>query len=74
MTDTAGVAENERQVSIRLPAGAVERAEALARVLTERMPGRGAEVKRSDALRMAILAGLDALEREVGIPDGEAGE
>lgn len=76
MHDTPQVADNERQVSIRLPATAVARAEAVAAVLTERLPGKGAEVKRADALRMAILTGLDALERELGITvaDGESGQ
>ena len=65
MHDAPAVAENEKQVSIRLPTSAVARAKRLAGVLSKRLAGSG--MKPATVLRMALLRGLDVLEQEHGI-------
>lgn len=52
-----------RSVTARLEEDLVERLDRLAAALSAR--AKGAEVSRSDALRVAATAGLDALEKEI---------
>lgn len=52
--------ENDRQVTLLLPLEAVELADALAK----RMAPPGARLTRTDALRAAVLRGLQALDGE----------
>jgi hypothetical protein len=52
--------ENDRQVTLLLPREAVELADALA----TRMAPPGARLTRTDALRAAVLRGLQALDSE----------
>lgn len=59
--------KQDAQVTLRLPAGLVARLDALIPVL-EQKPQIAAmgKVTRSKAARLALLRGLDALEREHG--------
>ena len=57
---------NERQVSIRLPSDVVDRAEALVPALS-RLPAHAAfRVERATVLKLALMRGLELLEREHG--------
>lgn len=56
--------DNEEQIALRLPADALERAEALVPKLAKLPALAAVRVTRSAVLRMAILRGLDALEAE----------
>ncbi len=69
-TDAPAVAENEKQVSLRLPSSVIERAKRLGNVLEGRLPGAG--VKPAGVLRAALLRGLAELERENGIAGSDA--
>lgn len=52
-------------MSVRLEEDVLARLDALAAALSKR--AAGAEVNRSDALRVAALRGVEDLERELGI-------
>jgi len=57
---------NEKQLSLRLPVDLVDRADALLPVL-ERLPTyRAFRLERSTVLRLALIRGLEELEREHG--------
>jgi hypothetical protein len=51
------------QISIRVPASVAERATRLASELAGRAEYRGVPLSRGTVLRMAVLRGLDELER-----------
>lgn len=58
------VMANEVQVSIRLPADVPKRAEELARRLAERPEYRAFRMTRAAVLRIALLQGLEQLEKQ----------
>jgi hypothetical protein len=49
-------------ISVRLEQAEIERLDAIAKVLAER--AAGASISRSNALRVVVQAGLDALEAQ----------
>jgi hypothetical protein len=55
---------NDEAVSLRLPAGTMERAEALIAELKKHPALQAARVSRAFVLRLALLRGLEELERE----------
>ena len=55
---------NDEAVSLRLPAGTMDRAEALISELKKHPALQAARVSRALVLRLALLRGLDELERE----------
>lgn len=55
---------NEEAVSLRLPAGTLDRAEALIATLKTHPALQAARVSRALVLRLALLRGLDELERD----------
>lgn len=57
---------SERQVSLRLPDDVVDRAEALAPVLGQLQAYRAFRVERATVFRLALIRGLEELEREHG--------
>lgn len=56
-------------MSVRLEEDVLDRLDALAKALSAR--AAGAELNRSDALRVAALRGLDELEGELGTKKGK---
>jgi hypothetical protein len=61
---------NEVQVTIRVPADVLERAEELARKLATEVPEyRAFRTTRATVLRLAMLSGLEVLEKRY--PGGE---
>lgn len=62
MGDAALDMTNDEQVTVRMPGGTWDRAEALVQHLADRPEFRAARLTRSMVLRMALLEGLDALE------------
>lgn len=57
---------NDRQIILRVPAQVWKRAVRLARALQDRPEYAGMRVTTSAALRIALLAGLEVLERREG--------
>jgi hypothetical protein len=55
---------NDEAVSLRLPAGTMDRAEALIVELKKHPALQAARVSRAFVLRLALLRGLEELERE----------
>ena len=55
---------NEKQVSLRLPVDVLDRAEGLVDRLASLPAFRAFRVERATVLRLAVLRGLDELERE----------
>ena len=55
---------NEEAVSLRLPAGTMDRAETLIAELKRHPALQAARVSRALVLRLALLRGLEELERE----------
>jgi len=53
-----------RQTAIRLPDEIHKRADALVSRLNRRIEYRDRELSRSDVMRIALVRGLDLLERE----------
>lgn len=65
--DDALAMAHEKQLSIRLPAETVDRADALVPVIAD-LPALAAfRVERASVLRLAIVRGLQALEQEHGV-------
>jgi len=56
--------QNAVQISIRVPPEWLQRADAIA----AKMARPGLEMTRADVLRMALVQGLDSVEREVKKP------
>ena len=63
--DSPAVA-NERQVSIRLPGEVVDRAEALVPAMARLPEHRAFRIERSTVMKLALIAGLEVLERAHG--------
>jgi predicted DNA-binding protein len=59
-----GVMAMDRQTAIRLPGDALKRAERLARLLQQKPAYQGLRVTTAAVLRLAMLRGLDEMERE----------
>ena len=55
---------NEKQLSLRLPVDLVARVDALVPVLSRLPAYRAFRLERSTAFRIALILGLEALERE----------
>ncbi|MCB9797280.1 MAG: hypothetical protein H6741_31715 [Alphaproteobacteria bacterium] len=59
----------QTQIAIRLPAELIERADALIPTLEgDRELRTWGRVSRAAVIRLAVLRGLEALEREHGVP------
>ena len=56
-------------IGIRVSDAMVARLDRIARTLSDR--AEGANVTRSDAARVALESGVDALERKLGLTSGE---
>lgn len=56
-------------IGIRVSDAMVARLDRIARTLSDR--AEGANVTRSDAARVALESGVDALERKLGLASGE---
>jgi hypothetical protein len=65
--------DGKRQIGFPATPEEIARLDRIAKEYTSKLPaGGGGRVRRSDATRYAVNVGLDAIERELGLPPLEA--